>query len=382
MLGQWIGKTKEEKARTIIWNVDVKKTFDGRAWFLDTEMDKNISFGMSATLKQEGESIQAILSSDVYLFDPRYQFSGETPLTRCKFPYKMHLEVTGKDNVFGGKCFFNGNEEVEFTLHRSNMKSSSVFSKQMSWNDFKKLEWVKDDMQAENVSDLIFRGQDDSGKVLSTSFHREGRNDLFRYREENVRWLIYYINPVSPYQYDLNSSEDIGSVLSLAQHYGFPTPFLDWTESPYVAAYFAYESFQSEQENHSGNVSVFAFNRKVWKEYRKEGDLRSRRLPIFELVDPRPTFTVRNPAIRIGNERALPQQSIVTFTNIVDIEKFIKTNEEEDNKRYLMRIDLPVKGEERGNALKELRLMGIHAGSLFPGMEGICKSLKEKYFSD
>ena len=30
--------------------------------------------------------------------------------------------------------------------------------------------------------------------------------------------------------------------------------------------------------------------------------------------------------------------------------------------------------------MKELALMGINAGSLFPGLDGACEQLKERYF--
>jgi len=36
---------------------------------------------------------------------------------------------------------------------------------------------------------------------------------------------------------------------------------------------------------------------------------------------------------------------------------------------------------ERRHVMQELALMGITAGSLFPGLDGACESLKEQNFS-
>jgi hypothetical protein len=44
----------------------------------------------------------------------------------------------------------------------------------------------------------------------------------------------------------------------------------------------------------------------------------------------------------------------------------------------LQAIDLPV--EQRAEVLNELSVMGINAGSLFPGLDGACGQLKDRFF--
>jgi hypothetical protein len=46
--------------------------------------------------------------------------------------------------------------------------------------------------------------------------------------------------------------------------------------------------------------------------------------------------------------------------------------------RFLRRIDLPT--AERAGALRELYVMGITSASLFPGLDGVCRTLAEKWF--
>ena len=52
---------------------------------------------------------------------------------------------------------------------------------------------------------------------------------------------------------------------------------------------------------------------------------------------------------------------------------------EKPEKKYLQIIDLPLK--ERPRVMKDLSSMGITAGSLFPGLDGTCEELKERFFS-
>jgi hypothetical protein len=71
------------------------------------------------------------------------------------------------------------------------------------------------------------------------------------------------------------------------------------------------------------------------------------------------------------------QQSISSITNIDDIESYISSKETSE-RRYLHMIDLPM--SERPHVIRELSVMGITAGSLFPGLDGECEELKERNF--
>ena len=73
----------------------------------------------------------------------------------------------------------------------------------------------------------------------------------------------------------------------------------------------------------------------------------------------------------------IPQQAASTVTNIDDIESYIRSKETAE-KTYLWAIDLPV--SQRREVANDLRYMGITAGSLFPGLDGMCEELKERNF--
>ena len=73
----------------------------------------------------------------------------------------------------------------------------------------------------------------------------------------------------------------------------------------------------------------------------------------------------------------IPQQAVSSVTNIDDIETFIHSKET-SGKQYLRVIDLPIK--ERRLVMRELSTMGITAGSLFPGLDGACEELRERFF--
>jgi len=66
------------------------------------------------------------------------------------------------------------------------------------------------------------------------------------------------------------------------------------------------------------------------------------------------------------------------FSNVVDIASVVELEEQNLHRRFLRRIDIPA--SERSAAIRELATMGVTAGSLFPGLDGVCRSLAEKWF--
>ncbi len=81
-------------------------------------------------------------------------------------------------------------------------------------------------------------------------------------------------------------------------------------------------------------------------------------------------------ALALGNPRAIPQQALSMITNVDDIETHIASVERARKLTFLEAIDLPASA--RSEVMRDLAFMGITAGSLFPGLDGVCESLREK----
>lgn len=216
----------------------------------------------------------------------------------------------------------------------------------------------------------LFRGQG-SARRLRTSFHRTGRADLVRFLNEDIQTLRNHLSARTKHVFNFAVPDEFGAFLNLIQHHGYPTPLLDWTYSPYVAAFFAYRNISStDAANADGDarVRVFVFDQQEWKEDWQQ---------ILLLLFPGPHLSVGE-FMAIENERMIPQQAATTVTSLDDIESYIKQKEELKNKTHLSALDLPVR--DRREVLQELRYMGITAGSLFPGLDGACEELSGRFF--
>ena len=114
-------------------------------------------------------------------------------------------------------------------------------------------------------------------------------------------------------------------------------------------------------------IRIFQFDIKAWERLYRADKL----FPMW------PNVSILN-ALAVGNPRAIPQQAISTFSNVDDIEAYLQDMEQVNKTTYLEAFDLPA--TERAVAMRELTLMGITAGSLFPGLDGACEALREQNF--
>ena len=215
----------------------------------------------------------------------------------------------------------------------------------------------------------LFRGQNKPWR-LRTSFHRSNRADLHRFLNEDLQVLHKHLSARTRYVFNLEIPNENGAFFNLVQHHEYPTPLLDWTYSPYVAAFFAYRGISNQVAsvaNARDKVRIHVFDQTQWKiDWRQ----------LQQLLPPDPHLSIGE-FLAIENERMIPQQAASTVTNIDDIENYIKSKEA-NGKTYLWAIDLPA--SERRTVVQDLSYMGITAGSLFPGLDGACEELKERNF--
>lgn len=225
-----------------------------------------------------------------------------------------------------------------------------------SWDQFKS-DYSKDLFEREYVSGkYVFRGQRDADWSLISSFDRQYKSMEWskrkRIEEELIKVFIHNCNNI------LSSvlQTEIGSK-SLAQHYGIPTRLLDWSYSPFIAAYFAFASFRSSAD---GRVAIWALKKdhEIWN-----SDLG---VKIEDFLHPE-------------NDRQKRQQGCFSIINNqqISIDGF-----EDDCHRKgintsgaLYKITIPA--SEYKNALCELEAMNINAMSIYGGLEGCALAARD-----
>ncbi|WP_199544227.1 FRG domain-containing protein [Paraburkholderia kururiensis] len=249
-------------------------------------------------------------------------------------------------------------------VHRmARNQESTLEAPVVSWRE------IKDQLFNMPYRKHIFRGQSNSRWPLRSLFHREGRAELYRYTQQDVTMMYRRLSGALSQQLDIGTNDGRGAFLHLLQHHGYPTPLLDWSFSPFVAAFFAFRRHgRLAGAGNDSRVRIYKFDYEAWTSVVE---------PIPMLATPRNNLSFLEFQTQ-NNPRAIPQQALSSVTSMDDVESYIALCEKKLNRSFLEAFDVPV--SDAPQALADLRLMGITAGSLFPGIDGACEEIRSLRF--
>jgi hypothetical protein len=219
----------------------------------------------------------------------------------------------------------------------------------------------------------LFRGQSRKDWTLKPSILRILPPEITRskahgYENGSVMRFFAEYHLCKGEEIEVDYEQDDVVQLMIMQHYNCPTRLLDWTESFFIALYFAIE----DNMNYDGaiySIPSNILNTNVDKEF---GKIKSPYRAYYEIMDKDFIYPIVASA---KTRRMATQQGWVTFCNniLADHENVIND--------YIGNPDNFVKFVVGNNLKKEaidrLHHMNISAKTLFPGLDGLGRWNKE-----
>lgn len=213
---------------------------------------------------------------------------------------------------------------------------------------------------------FLFRGQGSAEWPLQTSFDRAFSHigDADRRAVENALVANFRKLCEADKSVERLIQGDEQTFLAYAQHFGLPTRLLDWTESPYIAAFFAFEGrFQTiaKGAKSADEVAIWMLDRRhhVWS------------ADIGVEVFTRPSW---------DNLRMRQQLGWFTLskTPFRDLEEFAEKTDKTGN--ALAKITISSRAAK--TAIEELEMMNINYDSLFGDAPARAKAAVSKTLLD
>ncbi|SFT33447.1 FRG domain-containing protein [Geodermatophilus amargosae] len=225
-----------------------------------------------------------------------------------------------------------------------------------SWQEFKAS--VIQDLFEDDIfrpGRFVFRGMGSDNWPLVTSFDRQFDKLPALQRVQLWERMVHSFSDLARRAgVDGSTLQDEPRLLALGQHYGLPTRLLDWTESPYVASFFAFRRALTELVAEPGRVAVWALDTSapIWS--RAYG---------VELYKPEDAGQ---------NERLRRQGGTFTHsrTTHTTLEDYVDTMQ--PAQPVLWKFTVAV--HEAAAALADLDAMGINAQALFPDLTGVTEA--------
>jgi hypothetical protein len=234
-----------------------------------------------------------------------------------------------------------------------------------SWDAFLKL------ITSRPYNNWAFRGERDERWPLYSSLSRYLQNfgvSPLAWPEQEARILRIFKRKAHQFLVQPPDPDDDFQWLALMQHHGAPTRLIDFTWSPYVAAFFALERSLADGV-------VWALN---------PARVDSTRAPRHRQMDPRPKgnfrryfLTGKHRLIWMGepltmNRRLIAQSGTFAVPGVlnVPIEEILDAADREN-----IMAKLVLANAVREVGMRELYRMNITYATLFPDLDGLAKSM-------
>lgn len=252
--------------------------------------------------------------------------------------------------------------------------------------------WMKFDSLIKEISKsinyYIWRGQRWEDSLLKSSFDRlfdnNNRENLLHDHLQNFKKAMRGRRGQNPPELDKDNCWALG------QHYRLYTPLLDWTESPFVAAYFAFfkqskKILNEELLNEIKTELKQELFKNLQKELSKHEQTENRVVyglsrdlvrwgyaePGKETPDPEKMFVRFVEPESDENPRLISQRGILTYSiDGKDVKEWVKQcySKPTENRIILFCITIPDK--DREEFLRFLNKMNINDLTLFPDLIG------------